>query len=570
MEFSEHIKTSYVDNVVLSRPFRPPVKGTLCVTSHHLLLSSRQEREQDADLDPDEKDGDTLELLLLLKGIDAVEKSVENLVSYSSRPFRRSSQSDRSTGSYGTITIKCKDLCIFQLEIPGMTECLNIASSIEALSALDSVTELYPFFYRPETMKIEKKIPEGSSEEFFGQIAHQADKWRLSSVNKDFSVCPTYPEAVIVPKQTSDEMLMAAAKFRQGGRFPVLSYYHKTTGKVIMRSSQPLVGAQKKRCQEDEELLGEVLNNSERGFIVDTRSAQLAQQARITGGGFESKSNYHNWKRLHRNMERGKNLQESLIKLVDACNDQTHNMDRWLSKLENSKWLSHVQSTLSTACLVAECVEREGCPVLVHGSDGTDTTLLVTSLAQLVLDPECRTLIGFQTLICREWIQAGHPFQQRCTHLALSHARLRNEAPIFLLFLDCCWQLHHQFPLAFQFSETLLIQLAQEAYFSNFGTFLCDTEKDRHAFQVKEKTFSFWDWMNNPAVLKTFTNPLYQRNELVIWPSVWPHSLHLWQGFFFRWISCSKFVEEAQEEIQRIMRHYSSCISKLNKKAVLS
>lgn len=47
-----------------------------------------------------------------------------------------------------------------------------------------------------------------------------------------------------------------------------------------------------------------------------------------------------------------------MIKLVEACNDQSNNMDRWLSKLENSKWLSHVNSALITAGLVAECVER--------------------------------------------------------------------------------------------------------------------------------------------------------------------------------------------------------------------
>lgn len=51
-------------------------------------------------------------------------------------------------------------------------------------------------------------------------------------------------------------------------------------------------------------------------------------------------------------------MQESLIKLVEACSDPSHSVDRWLSKLENSKWLSHVHSALSTAGLVVECVER--------------------------------------------------------------------------------------------------------------------------------------------------------------------------------------------------------------------
>lgn len=51
-------------------------------------------------------------------------------------------------------------------------------------------------------------------------------------------------------------------------------------------------------------------------------------------------------------------LQESLIKLVEACNDQSHSMDRWLSKLEASSWQSHVKEILTTACLAAQCIDR--------------------------------------------------------------------------------------------------------------------------------------------------------------------------------------------------------------------
>lgn len=51
-------------------------------------------------------------------------------------------------------------------------------------------------------------------------------------------------------------------------------------------------------------------------------------------------------------------LQESLIKLVEACNDQSHNMDRWLSKLEASNWLTHIKEILTAACLAAQCIDR--------------------------------------------------------------------------------------------------------------------------------------------------------------------------------------------------------------------
>lgn len=144
--------------------------------------------------------------------------------------------------------------------------------------------------------------------------------------------------------------------------------------------------------------------------------------------------------------------------------------------------------------------------MLVHGAEGTDTTLLVTALAQVILDPGCRTMVGFQGLLEREWIevraaearlgtpgclhpcylprffgvpQAGHPFHLRCARSAYSHARLKQEAPLFLLFLDCVWQLSRQFPFSLEFGESLLLALFDNAYASDYGTFLCNNEKER-------------------------------------------------------------------------------------------
>lgn len=50
---------------------------------------------------------------------------------------------------------------------------------------------------------------------------------------------------------------------------------------------------------------------------------------------------------------------------------------------------------------------REGASVLVHGTEGTDSTLQVTSLAQIILDPDCRTIQGFESLLVREWLQVS-------------------------------------------------------------------------------------------------------------------------------------------------------------------
>lgn len=90
--------------------------------------------------------------------------------------------------------------------------------------------------------------------------------------------------------------------------------------------------------------------------------------------------------------------------------------------------------------------------------------------------------------------QAGHPFQQRCAHSAHSHARLQQESPVFVLLLDCVWQLWRQFPLALGFSEALLLRLATEAYASNYGTFLCNSDQERSVVLHVKSTVpvSYW------------------------------------------------------------------------------
>lgn len=52
----------------------------------------------------------------------------------------------------------------------------------------------------------------------------------------------------------------------------------------------------------------------------------------------------------------------------------------------------------------------------------------------------------------------------------------------------------------------------------------------RGKLSLPEKTVSLWSWVNRPQELERLTNPLYESNSLVIWPSVAPQSLLLWEG----------------------------------------
>lgn len=61
-----------------------------------------------------------------------------------------------------------------------------------------------------------------------------------------------------------------------------------------------------------------------------------------------------------------------------------------------------------------------------------------------------------------------------------------SQSPLFLMFLDCVWQLLEQYPAAFEFSETYLTVLYDSARISLFGTFLFNCPHQR----VKESTVS--------------------------------------------------------------------------------
>lgn len=249
----------------------------------------------------------------------------------------------------------------------------------------------------------------------------QYDKWRLSSVNRDYSVCPTYPPAVIVPKDISDDTLIKASKFRQGGRFPVLCYYHRKNGMVrswcvrpaacilhyaakpswpdpkpfrsscaaVSRWQEPIGSAAWRmsasfrlwstaQIKVTSSTPGPVSRLSRPGWRVEGSSPNLSTAPgrdctdRWKGVLVWESQGGSRWPVFYDTdlclfscvcVCRGKALQESLIKLVEACGDESNNMDRWLSKLENSKWLSRVQTALSTAGLLAECVER--CDVIL-------------------------------------------------------------------------------------------------------------------------------------------------------------------------------------------------------------
>lgn len=64
------------------------------------------------------------------------------------------------------------------------------------------------------------------------------------------------------------------------------------------------------------------------------------------------------------------------------------------------------------------------------------------------------------------------------------------------------------------------------------GTFLANCEREREELDLFKQTTSLWSYLNTPEVMESIISPLYEPNQGIIWPSVAPMSLVLWEGLF--------------------------------------
>ncbi|XP_017015965.2 myotubularin-related protein 10-B [Drosophila takahashii] len=196
--------------------------------------------------------------------------------------------------------------------------------------------------------------------------------------------------------------------------------------------------------------------------------------------------------------------------------------DKYLGLLEKTNWLFYVSLCLRYAS-EASATLRSGVTCVLQESNGRDLCCVISSLAQLLLDPHFRSTDGFQSLVQKEWVALEHPFQRRLGHVYPAQPTSNSElldseqSPVFLLFLDCVWQLLQQFPDEFEFTQTYLTTLWDSCFMPIFDTFQFDTQAQRLK-AVRDSQLVLrpvWDWGEqfSDKDKMFFSNPLYQRQK---------------------------------------------------------
>ncbi|XP_058716468.1 myotubularin-related protein 11 isoform X7 [Poecile atricapillus] len=206
--------------------------------------------------------------------------------------------------------------------------------------------------------------------------------WRVSTVNERFDMAPSLPQYLWVPSGLLDHDLKQTFAHFQERRVPRLCWHHPGGGDLLRAASfhpasEP--GSEDVRCLE-------ALLLGDRGPCILADTAELPTLA---------------------------DIQLAHLRLRALCLPGAVAEEKWLSALEGTRWLDHVRTCLRKAVEVVLLLAGKRCSVVLQEPSDRDLNCLLASLVQLLGDPHARSLPGFQSLVQREWVAAGHPFPRR-------------------------------------------------------------------------------------------------------------------------------------------------------------
>ncbi|KAH0539767.1 myotubularin-related protein 10-B [Cotesia glomerata] len=372
---------------------------------------------------------------------------------------------------------------------------------------------------------------------------HTKKNWRLSSANLRYQLSTSLPEYIIVPASVTDSQLTGAASHFQDNRPPVWSWSNHR-GAALVKMSE-LIPTISERTQENI-MLENIRKSHPQKLAMAVLDLNKDVNVKTVANGFS--------------------------KFISLCSPDNIRQfwlqdNNFYSLLESTKWLKFVSYCLQKAVEASDHL-NSGTSVILQENAGRDLCCVISSLVQLILDPYFRTITGFQTLLQKEWVAAGHPFCDRLGHIIKPNSE---KSPIFLIYLDCVWQLCQQYPSKFEFTETYLTSLWDTAHVSIFDTFIFNCERDRTnaATDINNPLVlrSVWDWREQftDQDILLFYSPFFNSadEKKYLKPQFSVSCLELWTQCYFRWIPPLEIRNGGKNHSELYARLLQNSISQL-------
>ncbi|RUS88205.1 hypothetical protein EGW08_004037 [Elysia chlorotica] len=493
-------KVGEADKVLMFAPFSDRKQGII----GHLFVTNFKISFVPADKSS-YPDGDNSQVILrskLLENTDIPLTFVDTIYQVSSGARRRKlvpGSSVTTTTKY--LEIYCKDfqVHVFGFRFAAQDQNKQITEAIAHFSYPTNDTRLFAreFGYSSQVEDCEHPVPQFLEKDDWEKELERLQcqgMWRVADANKDYEMSIGLPEFFVTPMNVlNTDLAKACAQFADK-RLPTWCYTY-VNGASLVRMSHVLP-------ESDFKIYEEKMLNAVKQSSGNEKDLLICDLSRMCPSLPDVKSSIEKLK---------------AIVLTDSAKEFYSSDARWLSSLEATHWLQHVAACLNTANHVVNQITRDSQTVVLKEETGCDLSCVISCLAQLQLDPEFRTIAGFQSLVQREWVIMGHPFQQRLGLIWTPDTSEAEQVPVFLLFLDCVWQLLQQFPSSFAFTETYLTVLWDTSNLGLFDTFLFNNCWHRKKFLSENKQTiatlpSAWDWkfqLSEEQVL-LFNNPLYR------------------------------------------------------------
>ncbi|MEN2499320.1 MAG: Myotubularin-related protein 6 [Marteilia pararefringens] len=404
----------------------------------------------------------------------------------------------------------------------------------------------------PSDPKLNTFSHEYSIESEFKRFDLDESRFCLSDQNKRYELCETYPSLLIIPKNLQKSDLMDISYSFIHNEFPVITWHQD--GIFILRSaaiwtkfniqSICLENYFKKLFALSSNCYGvQILRFNDEVDIVDEKAVvNLIQRATP---GFVN---------VHQELtvfnSEVQNAFEAMRCVLQTPSAYSSLQDHF-KKLQIYPLITKL---LDIAIFGASAMINKRCSLFFKHKSPKGPYCIVLCLIQILVDPYYRTIEGFYKLIQKDWISFGFPFAKSSFHRQQTphnvrkanndlNAKSQEAAPydtpqhschIFILFLDCCFQLLIQFCSQFEFNENYLLVFAHELHNCYFLNFLSNNERKYSRFKAsyQENSLIYLIDRIRPDLLSSTYNP--KNLQPMILPETEHKYLAIWKSLYWR------------------------------------